>query len=199
MVPGAVALGRRPADSLTALAPIALTQLIRVVGRLGADPAPLGPFAMLAAMSEGVVAGVGTEPSVRHIDFAGRERSIAVPILPRKPTRDDWVAAVDAQVARYNRVVREEARTRLLAAPIPELMPFYSGLNADTQGVIWLTVPAPGRTRTKVIAMDVQGKVLGESILVGNVRVHDVGRDYLLGSYEDADGVPVVALYRVTR
>ena len=40
---------------------------------------------------------------------------------------------------------------------------------------------------------------LGEITLPANVVVHEIGRDYVLASFDDADDIPHLALFRLHR
>lgn len=50
-----------------------------------------------------------------------------------------------------------------------------------------------------LVAMDTAGETLGTATLSTELAVYEVGRDYVLGAFEDHAGVPHVALYRFSR
>ncbi len=94
---------------------------------------------------------------------------------------------------------REPVVEMMRKIPMPERLPFYSGLFADPDGVLWIVLSTPGDSVTRIRAMQDNGEALGEVAIPVGLRVFEVGRDYVLGAYEDERGEPHVAMYRVRR
>ncbi len=85
----------------------------------------------------------------------------------------------------------------MLKFPAPKDLPPYFELFADTAGTLWAQTSVPGTGTTVLSRLTSDGKALSDVRLPKEIRVFEVGSDYVLGSYEDERDIPHVALYRV--
>ena len=82
---------------------------------------------------------------------------------------------------------------------MPATLPPYSGLFGDTDGVLWVQLTVLGDANTRLRAIGTKNETLGEVTLPANVVIHEVGRDYILGAYDDADDIPHLVMFRLYR
>lgn len=57
----------------------------------------------------------------------------------------------------------------------------------------------PGDDATELRAIGADGGIVADLRLPVDMIVYEVGRDYILGTYEDGDGEPHVVMYRIRR
>jgi hypothetical protein len=95
--------------------------------------------------------------------------------------------------------MRQMAEESLKVAPMPTTLPPYSALFGDADGVLWVQLTVPGDPNTRLRAIGANNQTLGEITLRANAAVQEVGRDYVLAAYDDADDVPHIAVYRLHR
>jgi hypothetical protein len=95
--------------------------------------------------------------------------------------------------------VRERERERLGAVPLPRSLPPYTAIFTDTEGTVWVVVSSPGDAETRLRAIGARGRVVGEVRIPRDLRVMEVGSDYVLGVYDDASSTQHLAVYRLRR
>jgi hypothetical protein len=95
--------------------------------------------------------------------------------------------------------MRDGARKWVLAIPMPEKLPPFTGLFVDADGALWVVLSAPGDPDTRLRAYSPEGRVLGNLTIPVNLNVFEVGTNYVLGAREDADGEQFVSLYTYRR
>jgi hypothetical protein len=83
--------------------------------------------------------------------------------------------------------------------PMPETLPAYRSLLIDEYGLLWIVLSEPGDSLTSMIAVNDKGIVQGTVAFAPQIRVTDVGRNYILGIYDAADTRSHVRLYQLTR
>ena len=124
---------------------------------------------------------------------------LSIGVERRRPTERHYEHSIAMQVAGGGTVeFRREWHQRLREIPMPEYMPAYTGLFTDDIGMLWVVVSVPGDSATQLRALDREGTLLRDVYLPADTRVLEVGRDYIIGAYEDADGEPHVAMYTMT-
>lgn len=146
---------------------------------------------------------VGPSDSSVVIVFAldGRRLpSLPVHVQPRSPSRQHLERAADYMVS-YGPggEVRDRMRQRFLRVARAEQLPPFSTLTVDPDGVVWANLSVPGDTAAVLRALDAAGRVLGEVRIPVDLKVFEIGRDYMLGTYEGRSGEPLVALYRLRK
>lgn len=82
---------------------------------------------------------------------------------------------------------------------MPVQLPPYSAVLTDSEHVLWVVLSAPGDKETLLRAAAPDGNLLGDVRIPMELHVFEVGRDYVLGTYESKDAIPYVALFRLHR
>jgi len=96
--------------------------------------------------------------------------------------------------------MREQARQQVIEeVGVPEELPCYSELFVDPDGLLWVQTSFPGDSMTAFRVIDGDGASIADVILDQELRVFEVGDDYVLGAYDKPDGEPHVALFRLWR
>lgn len=83
--------------------------------------------------------------------------------------------------------------------PPPEREPPYTAIRADNEGVLWAIDYGNTQRGTRMRALSEAGRTLADLRLPVALNVFEIGRDYVLGSYEGEDGEPRLAMYRLRR
>jgi hypothetical protein len=120
---------------------------------------------------------------------------------PRRATERHYQRAIDRLVMQLS-VPDERDGVRSLireVQPVAEYLPPYTELLADPGGTLWVVLSAPGDSVTRLRAIDQEGTASGELRIPVELRVFEVGNNYVLGAYEDATDEPHVALFRFRR
>jgi hypothetical protein len=162
---------------------------------------PLGKVTSLAVSQSLLYVGTKDSAFVDVYKLNGRRiGSIPIHIERRQPTLRHYEAAIDAMVMVYNAAeMRQQMKPVLLDMPMPDHLPPYAALLADPDGILWAVVSAPGDSETRLHAMSATCHLLGEVTVPIDLRIFEVGRDYVVGAYEDTTGEPHVAVYRLHR
>ncbi len=147
---------------------------------------------------------VGTKDSasVDRYTLDGRliER-LPVDVAPRKTTAREYDLAVEAQLAFVEPIVaeRREHKSRLMQIPPPEFLPLYGGVLVDALDSAWVVVSSLGDPTTRVQPLFAGLSPRSILTLPRQIRVFEIGVDYILGRYEDDGGEVHVVLYRMKR
>ena len=164
------------------------------------EPRPLGRVTSLAVVGERILVGTADSGVVEVYTISGET---APPIqfarAPRSPTERQYEAAIEKQLAMLPRAAdREPVRKLMRSMPMPDAVPAYSAILVDPVGVVWVqeTVPGDGETRFRLFR---NGAEVGALRLAREVTAFEVGADYLLAGYRDADAAEHLALFRVHR
>lgn len=173
------------------------------VGSLGDVPAyenrPMGKRTRVAVSETAVFLGTQDSAFVHVYAPAGG----AIGLLPigspgRRTTPEVYASAIE-QMSRQLRISteRDAYKAFMLRIPMPELLPPYFELYADGQGGVRALTSLPGEGVTRLEGVAPDGAPLTPWSIEGDVKVFEIGEDYLLGSYEDAGDVPHIVLYKV--
>lgn len=140
-------------------------------------------------------------------DPAGTDGVEAMRVARDKPR----VRATRADVERYREFlasrnlgsvppeVRAGAEQRVAAIPHREMLPSFGELRVDEAGHVWVAqFGLPGQPQ-KWDVFDPAGVWLGTVGMPGDLVIHEIGMDYVLGVATDELGVERVGLYRLQR
>ena len=157
--------------------------------------------------------GLGTEYSIRQYARDGRlVRIIRRSWTPRRVTSrdiDEYVVEWGKRWIRETGAEAERRRADLRDDPYESVVPAYSELIADRAGRLWVRTPdirdAPraGQLYTMPLVpstwsvFDARGVWLCEVTFPANFHPQEIGRDYVLATARDADGVETVVLHRL--
>lgn len=164
-------------------------------------PRPLGRRTSLALFGDRLYVGTGDSAAIEVFGLDGRRLPTIVLRLPsRSPQRRHLERAIEAtSVFLATPLHRRLLRDALMGIPVPDRLPPYSAILADPIGTLWVVTSFPGDSVTRLLEFDSRGQPLGEALIPVELSVFEIGRDYVLGAYEDSEGEPAVALYRLRR
>ena len=170
-----------------------------VIGGGGA-PRPLARATTLAMSHDRIWVGTADSASVRSYGLDGRSaRSIPAGVAGRRTTPAHYEAAVDAILASAPPQARDRMRPVMMEWRAPSTLPPYSAIRTDTEGNLWVVSSPPGSSAVELRASAPDGRTLGDLRIDLPLTVFEIGRDYVLGTYEDAGGEPHVVLLRLRR
>lgn len=123
--------------------------------------------------------------------------AVAVGFEPRRVEPEHVQAIIERAVSMFPAEADREVARRIFAKyPTPAVYPVYSGVKADVHDNVWVWRSYPGEDSTMMRVIDADGVILGDVVIRRPLSVHEIGADYVLGSYEH-DGQPRVAAFRV--
>jgi hypothetical protein len=165
----------------------------------GAFPRPLAPTTSAVAVGDRVVVGVADSGRAWVFTADGKHSVINIPWTPRPATPEEFKMAVAAVAEMAPVQVRPAVEPEIAKAPKPASLPAYFNLYGDPDGVLWVQQSPPGAKRTDLLAMSVEGKVLARTIIPMAVRILEIGRDYILASYDDANDETHLAVFSLKK
>lgn len=163
-------------------------------------PRPLGRKTVVAVGSDRFFVGTGDSSVVRVFRFSGEELAvIKLPFLAVRVTRkhvDDYIR----YLGRRNPGVAEEQLQRTYGSlEYPEMFPSHGAVLVSVNDQLWVEqYRLPGKTQSTWAVFDRGGTPIHIVTLPDGLRLAEVGRDYLLGSWRDANDVDHVRAYRFT-
>ncbi len=169
----------------------------------GGFPLPLAPTTYLAVAGTRMFIGVADSSSQIVAVTPGTPHSppdiikLKLPARPSTQQQRDRAAVATASMAPMQ--LRKMAEDSLKLSPMPAVLPPYSGLFGDTDGVLWVQLTVPGDANTRLRAIGANDQVLGEVTLPANVVIHEVGHDYILAALDDADDLPHLVMFKLHR
>lgn len=161
---------------------------------------PLGRWTSIALGMDRVYVGTAESASVDVFDIKGRRIGrITVPVTPRAPSKALQEAAINDLALAVPKRFRDVAKAQMRDVPLPEFLPPYRQIVVDPIGVLWIVVTESGDPETRLLAFDRHGRHVGVAVVPNGMRVFEMGRDYILGAREDADGEQHVQVWRLNR
>jgi hypothetical protein len=117
----------------------------------------------------------------------------------RPPTRKEFEVASkrEAGIAPPSR--REQVERAMLDMPMPELAPTHYGIWGDPMGLLWVQTSAPGGKNTDLLALNAQGQSVARLSVQRDMTVYQIGKDYILGFFEDESDEPHLVVYPLKR
>ncbi len=165
----------------------------------GGVPRPLGRASTVAAVGNDVIIGSADSATVTIVRNDGTRSQVHIPVLVRAPTRDEFDAAIQATAAMVPAQMRQTMITQLSAIPMPERLPPISALFGDPDGLLWVQTSPAGAKVIEFTVMQASGRVVAKAQIPLPLTILEIGRDYVLGSYSDANDEMHVAVYRLKR
>jgi hypothetical protein len=151
------------------------------------------------AVSDSLVFVARTDSTVvRVYNFDGGLASTLTLDLPRRAATDLHVRRNAEELTAFltDRAGRNGIVDRYMEMEHPDYLPYHNGLHLDPAGRLWVVLSFPGDPTTTLRAYTNRGAPVGEVRIAADLRVFEVGEDYVLGSLIDAETLePKVALY----
>ncbi len=176
-----------------------MVAIVSPTGGRGGAPRPLGRTVAVAVVGNSVVIGSADSARATIVHADGTRSEIRIPITIRAPTRAEFDAAVQATASTIPAPIRQRITEQLMAFPMPERLPAISGLFGDPDGLLWVQASPAGAKVVEFVVMRLDGSVVARTQIPSPLMVYEIGRDYILGSYSDADDEMHVAVFRLRR
>lgn len=164
-------------------------------------PRPLGSVTSLALTQKVLYVGTADSSAIDVLSLDGKYmRTIRLLVAPRSPTPAHIDAAATA-LASYQPDATDRAalKRKLMAVPMPALLPAYSALRADPFGNLWAVVSVPGDSTTHLRAFNDAGVEVADFTIPRPLLIYEVGLDYLLAGFEDENGEQHIHVYGLAR
>ncbi len=160
----------------------------------------LGNIFQLTVSESTIFFGIGDSAEVSTYALEqGSLGSLSFESPSIKPSRANYEAAADELLSMLGSAgERNEQKALLLKAPMPETVPRYRALLTDPNGTLWAILSPLGSGTTDLLVVDSKLGELGRILIPLEMRVFEIGSDYILGSYEDGHQMPHLAMYQVT-
>lgn len=130
--------------------------------------------------------------------------SLVIQIRDNRPTEQVSTNDVDAwrtgQIDRMPEPMRAQMARLVNEIPVRETYPAFSAIVVDTEGAVWVEDyrrPAAGSARWTVFSPD--GALVAQVTTPLELEVYEIGPDYVLGLWRDADDVEHVRMYELLR
>ena len=164
-------------------------------------PRPLGRVTSVALGKDRLYVGTADSATVDVYALDGRRLApLRVQTTRRPATQRHYDRAGDEAVAFVTNLdSRRGLRASFLRISMPKQLPPYSALFVDPEQLLWVVLSIGGDPDTRLQALRADGSVVANVRIPIGLTVFEVGSDYILGGYEDEDGEPHVALYRLHR
>jgi hypothetical protein len=160
---------------------------------------PLGKATSFTLVGDRVYVGTADSAAIDEYLADGSRRVIRFTASERAATQAHLDGAIEEMTGTIPTAGRERASAMLRQFEMPKTLPPYARLLADTDGTVWIVESFPGDATTSLRAVRPGGNVVAEVRIPRALRVFEVGRDYILGSYSDSNAEPHVAVYRLQR
>lgn len=166
----------------------------------GAGPRPLGKYTHLAMSSTALYVSTGDSAVIQVYGHSGASLgAIRTNVARAEPSQRQVDLAIEAAIAFGPKPLRDRLRPAMQALERPRQLPPFSGLLVDALDILWVVLSFPGEGATRLRALDSQGGTLGEVHIPADLRVFEIGRDYILGLHETAEGEQFIRLYELRR
>ncbi len=166
-----------------------------------ASSLPFGRTTLSAVTPTGFWVGATDRYEIERRDSTGVLTTIVRATRPSRPVTPDDVERVKAdRLEDADENWRRRQERMFQDMPIPSTLPAFADLQTDPDGNLWVLdvfTPSDSVRRWAVFAPD--GLLQGTVETPPAVRVLEIGRDYVLGTWADELGVQYVRLYRLAR
>ncbi|MGQ0640664.1 MAG: hypothetical protein ACT4P6_07820 [Gemmatimonadaceae bacterium] len=168
----------------------------------GTRPLPLGKEPAIAIGGDRVYIGTADRYEIAAFDFTGRRvATISKPNVNLAVTQADIDYSIDQETAGRGDSIRARVASSYAQITLPKTVPAYAAMVVDREDLLWVQdYPRPQTPLVRWSIFDRSGTAVAESRVPTHLRILEVGRDYVLGSYLDPEeAVPEVRLYRLAR
>ncbi|HSG82329.1 MAG TPA: hypothetical protein VLC48_08770 [Gemmatimonadota bacterium] len=171
-------------------------------GSIGLAPPPFGRETVFAVAGDGFFAGSQDDFELGYYDLHGRLQTII-----RWPPHERGVTP--EQIEAYRRyeldgIENENLRHRVVESldqqVYPEMLPAFGPIKFDGTGNLWVQEYHSRWEDTQSwIVFDAQGRMRGRVVMPGDIIVHQVGDDFVLGYTWDEMDVEYIELYELIK
>lgn len=180
----------------------ATAPLMRVPLLLHYPAFPLEPATSIAVSQNRIYIGTQDSAYVEAYALDGQPMgAIPVGVESRPASQEHFMRAVDAIVYAVPRAdLHEDVRRQILATVTkPEMLPPYGALFTDPGDMLWIQTSFPGDPETTLRGISEADARQVDISFPRSVTVLEIGLDYVLATYEAANGEPCIAMYRLDR
>lgn len=170
-------------------------------GSAWASSLPFGRSTEAAALPDGFYAGHTERYEITRYSLAAvPERVIRLERAPVPVTDTDVSALKDERLEDAQQQWRQRTERMFQQMPIPSTFPAFSDLSVDADGNLWvLDYARPGDDGRHWTVFSADGRALGRVETPPGLRVLEIGRDYVLGVWQDELDVEYVRMHRLER
>lgn len=168
----------------------------------GTRPLPFGKQTSIAISAQRAYVGTAEGYVIKVLDFTGKEVGVIRDAASPTPvTKADIDAAIYAEGGYQSEEVRKRLETHYASMKLPATLPPYNAFVVDALDHLWVQdFPRASIKTVRWSVFTADGRLVGRVQLPTALDVYEVGSDYVLGRYLDADAsVPLIHLYKLTR
>jgi len=162
---------------------------------------PFGTNTVTAIADAGFYAGHSSRYAITRYTEAGTpEVIIRLAWTPAPITGDDLVRYKADRMARATAGSRQRMERDYQDMPFPHTFPAFVSFEVDPLGNLWVLAPSrPGDTRGRWVVFGPDGGARGAVETPDGLWVREIGRDYVLGTWQDELDVQHVRLHALRR
>jgi hypothetical protein len=171
------------------------SRIVRVTSR------PFGRATVFAVSDDRVYVGTQDKYQIESYDMHGRLTDIARVVRePRPVTAEIIERYVRGRLTGVHERERAQRERQLAALPYPDTMPAYGAMLIDSDDNLWVAeyLPFGDGTPTWTV-FDSDHRMLGTVETPRGLAVHQIGRDFVIGSYRDEEGAYHIRVYRLEK
>ncbi len=169
-------------------------------GGMGAMPRPLGHITSFALIDgQLVVARSDTGMVSWHRRDGSAQGIVRLPVVRGAPTEAQLESSAARSVEAAPARLRADLVTFATQVPRPATHRPFSQMLAGGDDQLWFVTSVPGDAVTRLRAMNRTGAITATLDINAALEVFEVGKDYVLGRTENANGEQRVVLYRYAR
>jgi hypothetical protein len=168
----------------------------------GSRPLPLGKQSDVAIGTNRIYIGTAEHYEILVYDLEGNPvDTIRNAVASLETTRADIEAAKEKEIASNDKAWRAGIERDYSAMPFPKTVPAHTSLVVDSEHHLWVQDFA--RVRSPQVRWSVfgpSGEPVAEVQLPVDLEVYEIGLDYVLGRFLNAEeSIPQVRMYRLRR
>ena len=168
----------------------------------GTRPLPLGKQSDVAVGTNRIYIGTADRYEILAFDLEGNPiDTIRKAVASLETTRADIENAKEKELASNEESWRASIERDYAAMPFPRTVPAYTSLVVDREDHLWVQdFPRVRSPQVRWSVFSASGAPVAEVLLPADLEVYEVGRDYVLGRFLNAEeSIPQVRMYRLRR
>lgn len=168
----------------------------------GTRPLPLGKQSVVAVGSRRIYIGTADRYEILAFDLDGNPvDTIRKAVASLETTRADIENAKEKELASNEESWHASIERDYASMPFPKTVPAYTSLVVDSEDHLWVQeFPRVRSSQVRWSVFGPSGAPVAEISLPADLEVYEVGRDYVLGRFLNAEeSIPQVRMYRLRR